>query len=212
MAACDQRIDAHLNTFADCHTGQQPIARRERSKPKDNVPIFDVQGQVYRISGPDLTRVEGIDSYTVQKRVSEVGLDMTPWKNGKRFASWLRLCLGSKISGGKLLSSRSNSSANLAAFALRLVVHSPHNSKSAPGAYLRRMKACFGAQKAITATAHKLARLVYGMLRCGTRYVDKGQDWYEQQYRSRVAANLHHRTKSMGYRLVSVEDTIASRT
>jgi hypothetical protein len=132
---------------------------------------------------------------------------MTRWKTSKQFASWLGLCPGSKISGGKVLSTRSNPSANRVAAALRLAAYGLHRSKSALGAYLRRMKSRLGPPKAIAATAHKLARLVYSMLRHGHQYVDAGQEYYEQQYQHRVLNNLSRRAKAMGDRLIKAEDS-----
>jgi len=176
LADCDQQIEAHLKTVADHRKDQEPLNPKGQSKPKGNAPAFNVRAQLYRITGSDLTRIDGIDAYTALKIVSEIGLDMTRWKTSKQFASWLGLCPGSKISGGKVLSTRSKPSANRAAAALRMAAHGLHNSKSALGAYLRRMKTRLGPAKAITATAHKLARLVYSMLRHGHQYVDPGQD------------------------------------
>ena len=212
LADCDQRIEAHLKTFEDHSQDQEALNPKGRTKPKGNAPQFDVPGQLYRITGSDLTGIDGIDSHTALKIISEIGLDMTRWSTSKQFASWLGLCPGSKISGGKTLSTRSKACANRAAAAFRLAAHGLHNSKSALGAYLRRMKARLGPAKAITATAHKLARLVYSILRHGHQYVDPGQDYYEQQHRSRVVNNLTRRAKEIGYRLVATEDNETTST
>jgi len=112
-----------------------------------------------------------------------------------------------KITGGKRYRIRSKPSANRAATALRLAAQGVANSHSALGAYERRMRARLGAPKAMTATAHKLARLVYSMLRYGTAYVDAGQQVYEQKYRDRVLTHLQRKAKAFGYQLVHVEDT-----
>ena len=93
------------------------------------------------------------------------------------------------------------------AAALRLAASSLYHSKSALGAYHRRMKARLDAPKAITATAHKLARLIYCMLRFGTEYVDRGQDYYERRYQSRVVSNLMRRAQELGYNLIKNEDS-----
>jgi len=154
------------------------------------------------MTGVDLTRIDGIDSYTALKVISEIGLDMNRWKNDKHFASWLGLCPGNKISGGKRLSGKTKPSANKAATALRLAANSLHFSKSALGAYFRRLKARLGSPKAITATAHKIARLVYSMLKNGNAYVDAGQEYYEQRYRSRVLQNLRRKAQELGFDLV----------
>jgi transposase len=131
---------------------------------------------------------------------------MTRWPTAKHFASWLGLCPGNKLSGGKRYRMRSKPTANRAASALRLAAQGLINSHSALGAYYRRMRARLGAPKAITATAHKLARLVYSMLRYGTAYVDAGQQAYEQKYRDRMLTNLQRKAKAFGYQLVHVEN------
>src|SRR5439155_1270401 len=139
-------------------------------------PTFDVRTHLYRLTGVDLTRIDGIDAHTALKVVAETGLDMSRWPTEKHFASWLSLAPGTKVSGGKKLSGRTTPSANRAAAALRLAARSLYQSKSALGAFFRRLKARLGTPKAITASAHNLARLIYRMLRLGTEYVDQGQD------------------------------------
>ena len=151
------------------------------SKAQRIDPAFNLQNELYRVTGVDLTKIDGIDSTTALKVISEIGLDMNRWKSEKHFASWLGLSPGSKISGGKRLSGKTKPVVNRAAMALRMAASSLYRSNCALGAYYRRMKARLGAPKAITATAHKLARLVYSMLKHGTEYTDVGQDYYEQQ-------------------------------
>ena len=131
------------------------------------------------MTGVDLTRIDGVDGYTALKVISEVGTDMTKWPSAKHFASWLGLSPNNRITGGRVISSKTKPSANRAAAALRLAANALHRSDSALGAFLRRKKAHLGAPKAITATAHKLARLVYSMLRYGQEYVDAGAEYYE---------------------------------
>ena len=120
-----------------------------------------------------------MDAYTALKVVSEIGADMTKWPSAKHFASWLGLSPNNRITGGKVMSSKTKPSANRAAAALRLAANALHRSDSALGAFLRRKKAQMGAPKAITATAHKLARIIYSMLRYGQEYVDAGAEYYE---------------------------------
>jgi transposase len=207
--ACDTQIEACLQAFAPQveveSSGPSPV-RKWRSSQR-NAPSFDVHAYLYAMTGVDLTQIDGIDSLTALKVISEIGLDMTRWPTGKHFASWLGLCPGNKMSGGKRYRMRSKPSANRAATALRLAAQGLANSHSALGAYYRRMRARLGAPKAITATAHKLARLVYSMLRYGSDYVDVGQQAYERQYRDRVLTNLQRKAKAFGYQLVQVEDT-----
>jgi transposase len=157
-----------------------------------------------RMSGVDLTAIDGIDTASALKIIAEIGIDMSRWKSDKHFASWMALSPGAKISGGKVLSSATKKIANRAAQAFRMAAY-----KSALGAYFRRQKARLGAPKAITATAHKLARLVYSMLKNGTTYADLGQDYYEERYQARLVQNLKRKAKNLGFELVPTGGQIA---
>jgi transposase len=203
IAECDRRIEVYLGTFAEPHERQpQPAPRPRQSKRKRNQPGFEVRGALPRITGVDLTAIEGIDDTTALILVSEIGFDMSRWPTVKHFASWLGLCPHQRVSGGKVLSRRTKLCANRAATALRLAASCLHHSQSALGAFFRRMKARLGTPKAITATAHKLARLVYTMLKHGTAYVAQGMADYEQRYQERVLQHLTRRAKTLGYALV----------
>jgi len=169
-----------------------------------NGPPANLEQALLRMSGVDLTRIDGIDTNSALKIISEIGTDMSRWKTARHFASWLGLCPGTKVSGGKVLSAKSKPVANRAAAALRMAAFTLFRSKSALGAYFRRQRSRLGAPKAITATAHKLARLVYSMLKHGTAYVDEGQKQYEERYRTRVVQNLKRKAKELGYALVEV--------
>ncbi len=164
IAECDREIEAQLERLED-HSDGEPPAPNGKKRNQGNAPRFDVQGQLYRMTGVDLTRIDGVDGFTALKVVSEVGTDMTKWKSAKHFASWLGLSPNNRVTGGKVISSKTKPSANRAATALRLAANALHRSDSALGAFLRRKKAQLGAPKAITATAHKLARIIYSMLR-----------------------------------------------
>jgi transposase len=212
LQACEQQIEACLQTFVT-HVEVEPpqtTSTRKRRARQRQAPSFDVHKYLDTMTGVDLTQIDGIDELTALKVISEIGLDMTRWPTGKHFASWLGLCPGNKLSGGKRYRMRSKPTANRAASALRLAAQGLVNSHSALGAYYRRIRTRLGAPKAITATAHKLARLVYSMLRSGTAYVDAGQQAYEQKYRERVLTNLQRKAKAFGYQLVKVEDADSS--
>ena len=127
---------------------------------------------------------------------------MTRWASADHFASWMGLSPGNKVSGGKRLSGKTKPCANRAAAALRIAASTLHHSQSALGAYLRRLKSRLGAPKAITATAHKLAKIIYHMLRYGTRFKEMGQAYYEQQYKERLLRNLKQKAASLGFDLI----------
>ena len=203
IAECDQRIEQYLASL-DAVTDEAPPAPAKRvQSPVSNQPRFDARRLLYQLTGVDLRRIDGIAAHTALTLISEIGTDMTRWKSVKHFASWLGLCPGTRVSGGKVLSSTTKPAANRAAQALRLAANSLYRSRSALGAYLRRQSARLGKRKAITATAHKLARLVYNLLRYGTEYVDAGQDYYEQIYKERVMKNLARRARELGYELMA---------
>jgi transposase len=205
MAACEQEIERHLATCAD-RTQGRPVPPRARPRAHaHNEPAFELREHLYRLSGVDLTRIDGIDACTAMTVLSETGVDMQPWPSGKHFVSWLRLSPNHRISGRKILSRRTAPGANRAATALRLAAQALHHSQSALGAFYRRKRTQLGAPKAITATARKLARLIYSMLRYGTQYVDRGVAYYEEQYRQRALRALTERAKSLGYKLVDIE-------
>lgn len=163
---------------------------------------FDAPAAIKKVTVADLTTIPGIDANTAMKILSEIGTDMSQWPNAKAFASWLGLSPGNKISGGKCLSSKTKPTNNRAAQALRMAAASLYRSQTAIGAFFRRMRARLGAPKAITAAAHKLARVLYRMLMDGINYREAGENYYEQQYQQRVVTNLSRRAKELGYILV----------
>lgn len=201
IAACDEQIEHYLVTLSPATSEPCPTPGKPRQRT-GNPFHFDAHAELYRLTGVDLTRIDGIHAATALTVVSEIGTDMRCWKTVKHFTSWLGLCPGTKVSGGRVLSSKTKPSANRAAAALRMAAASLSRSHSALGAYLRRMSGKLGKPQAVTATAHKLARLVYSMLKHGTEYVDVGQDYYERQHRERVVQNLTRRAKELGLVLV----------
>ena len=206
IANCDQEIESLLTTF-DSRVVDNPSSNPDTkdspaSKSSDSRRVFNLQDELYRVAGVDLTKIDGIDTTTALKIISEIGVDMDRWKSEKHFASWLGLSPGSKVTGGKSLSGKTKPIVNRAAAALRMAASTLYRSKCALGAYYRRMKARLGAPKAITATAHKLARLIYSMLKHGKEYTDIGQDYYEEQYKSRAVKNLKIRARQLGFDLV----------
>jgi transposase len=176
--------------------------RPKGKKPSRNAPSFDLRAHLYRMIGIDFTQIDGLEALTVQTIISEVGLDPTRFPTIKHFTSWLGICPGSKISGGKILSAKTRKVVNRAANAFRIAAQSLANSKTALGAFYRRIRARSGAPIAITATAHKLARIFYRLWTTGEDFVDAGVDAYEQQYQNRVLKNLKQRAKQMGFDLV----------
>jgi hypothetical protein len=154
--------------------------------------------------GVDLFRVQGLNSQTVLQIVSEVGVDLSGFASEKQFASWLSVSPNRRVSGGKVLSSKTKPSKNRAAQAFRQAAVSVARSDSELGAYYRRMQARKGPAAAITATAHKLARLYYSLVKQGQEYEEGRARAYEEQQRERVVASLRKRAKGLGYELVEL--------
>jgi transposase len=145
--------------------------------------------------------IQGLGPSLSLKLVGECGTDLRAWPSAKHFTSWLCLAPGNKISGGKILSSRTRRSSSRAAALLRLAAVTIGRSDTALGAFYRRLAARAGKAKAVTATARKIAVLFYNTLRHGMTYKDPGASHYEERYRNRVLGNLKRRAKSLGYDL-----------
>jgi len=165
---------------------------------------FNVRDYAYKLLGVDLFRVQGLNSQTVLQIVSEVGVDLSGFASEKQFASWLSVSPNRRVSGGKVLSSKTKPSKNRAAQAFRQAAVSVARSDSELGAYYRRMQARKGPAAAITATAHKLARLYYSLVKQGQEYEEGRARAYEEQQRERVVASLRKRAKGLGYELVEL--------
>jgi len=167
----------------------------------------DLSEELKRICGVDLTQVIGLNVLGVLIIISEIGLDMSRWRSAKAFASWLGLCPGNKISGGKVLNSRTAHVINRVAILLRAVAPAIGRSDTWLGSFHRRMRARLGPAGANTATAHKLACLIYHLLKYKEEYIDVDRLVYESKlHRLRVARILKQATE-LGYELVKKEPT-----
>ncbi len=200
LAACDAELARVLASLAV--TDARPPEAKRRARRAEQAQLREA---LYRACGVDLTRIDGIDTGTAMKVLAEVGPDLSRFKSAKHFASWLGLCPGTKISGGKVLSGASKRIPNRLAQALRQAATTLKNSRSSLGAYYRRLCARLDKAKAIRATAHKLARLIYALLTRGHDYVDKGEAYYEERYRERVLYHLKRKAKAMGFALSPLE-------
>ena len=208
ISECHQEIASHLRTLeTKAEQGQTLKPARTKKKKKRNQPAFNIREEAFRISGVDLTEIDGINESATLSLIAEIGVDMSRWQTEKHFASWLALCPNNKISGGKVLQRRTRKSASRARDILRLCGQSLMGSRSALGAYCRRMCMRLGEPKGITAAAHKLALLVYRMMKFGRHYVDIGQDRYEQTYKERALKNLARKAKDLGFQLVPQPET-----
>jgi len=205
VAECDLEIEAVLRALNESREAPVKPIPAVRHFGGRNEPDFDVRGALYTLLGADLTQIHGLGAYTVLRLIAECGDDMRQWPTAKHFTSWLTLAPGNKISGGRILSSKTRRSSNRAAVLLRIAAVNIGRTQSALGAFYRRLAARVGKAKAVTATARKLAVLFYNALRHGLTYVDPGASYYEDRYRQRVVHNLQRRASQLGYALVAAQ-------
>ncbi|MCC7171245.1 MAG: IS110 family transposase [Planctomycetes bacterium] len=202
IADCDIEIERALKSLNDARrTPEKPLPAARHSKSR-NEPKFEVRPALYTLLGADLSQIHGFGPYTVLRLVGECGDDMRRWSTAKHFTSWLGLAPGNKISGGRVLSSKTRRTSNRAAVLLRIAAVNIGRTQTALGAFYRRLAARTGKAKAVTATARKLALLFYRALRFGMTYADPGTEYYEERYKRRVLDNLQRRARSLGFELV----------
>src|SRR5215472_2362667 len=204
ITECDSEIEALLTTLAKQQpppAAPLPDARSKRT-PK-NAPTFDIRSPLHRLTGGvDLSQIDSIGPHAALQIIAEIGTDMRRWPTEDHFASWLALAPNNKISGGRLLSSRTPPSANRTAVILRRCAMSLTRTSTALGAFYRRLAARAGKAKAITATARKLALIVYRVLSGNLLYNDPGAIAYQQHHRTRELNSLRRRARLFGFRLV----------
>ena len=211
IQTCDERIDGQLRSMEPkIDPVSEPLPEPRRGKDWRGHPSgFDLRGQLYRITGVDLTRIDGIEVQNAQTIISEVGVDMSRWKTEKHFASWLGLCPDNRISGGKVLKRGTRNVVNRASTALRLAASALLRSQSAWGAKFRRLRSKLGAPKAITAMAHMLARLLYRMLKFGHDYVDRGVEFYEAKYQHQQLQRIRKQAAALHMQLIPLTSVVS---
>jgi transposase len=208
ISACDEQIareSAKLPDKVDSTLKPLP-ARKEGRKPfLDQMGGQDMRQRLYEKFGADLTAIEGIGALTGLVLLTEVGPNVSRFKTEKHFCSWLGLCPDNRISGGKVLSSKTRRVVNRATDALRMAASTLERSQSALGGFYRRMKARLGAAEGVTATAHKLARIVYRLIKHGETYVRQGMEDYEKKFQARKLQALQKTAKAMGFQLIATQ-------
>ncbi len=205
IAACDRAIETHLQTMVAAvplPVAPPPTPRATRT-PRGHDPRFDIRLPLHHLTGVDLSQIDGIAPYTALRLISEIGTDMRRWHTEQHFTSWLTLAPRNNMSGGRLLSSRTQPSANRAAAILRMTAMSLGRTQTALGAFYRRLAVRIGKAQAITATARKVAILVYRTLKGNLVYRDPGAQTYDAQQRNRLLRNLRQRADTLGFSLVN---------
>lgn len=201
IAQLDTQIEQCLSQFPSVTDEPLPPSKK-KNRRRSNQPGFDLREHLYRMVGVDLTTIDGLDVLSVQTIISEVGLDPSKFATEKHFASWLGLCPNPRITGGRVKSSQTRSVANRAATAFRLAAQAVSRSQTALGAYYRRISYRRGAPKAITATAHKIARIFYRLWKTKQPYQDPGVEEYEQRHRHKTIKYLQKKAASLNLQLV----------
>ena len=204
IGACDREIAQLLETFESKMNPPEGslLESQDGQNPSAGEPRFDLQSHLYRIFGVDLTLISGINVLTTQTLLSEIGPDLSRFASAPAFTSWLGLCPDNRVSGGKVLSVKTRKVKNRAATALRMAAQALHRSQSYLGHFYRRMRAKLGAPKAITATAHKLARIIYHMVTTRQAYDETICVQNEMQNRQRLEARLRKQARDLGLEII----------
>ena len=197
LGECDAKLQALLAALGQTQVDLGKVPRAGSKLRRD----FDIRQTLANWAGVDLTRINGLGLTVVTTILSEIGPQLGRFESVKQFCSWLGLCPATKISGGKVLSAKTKRSANRVRQALKMAAMSVSHSDSALGAFYRRLCGRMDKPRANTATAHKLARMVYFMLTRGEAFVDAGQQRYEEQQRERSVAALKRRASTLGFQL-----------
>ena len=206
VSACDEQIQARLLELAGAlEAPQQPIEPpRTKFRTQQNIPRFEIRSVLHHLTGgTDLTQIHAIAPYTALCLISEIGTDMSRWPSAKHFTSWLAIAPNNKVSGDRILSSRTRPSANRASALLRLAAVNIGRMDTALGAYYRRLAYRLGKPKAVTATARKIAVLIYRALKGEIIYQDPGASAYEELHRHRTLRNIRQRAAKLGFDLVN---------
>ena len=201
IADCDAQIEQELQQLNKQTTVEK--AKKSKAKRRKNRLHFDGNTILHELAGINLTAIDGLEASSVLTILSETGTDMSPWNSGKHWAAWLTLAPNNRITGGKPIRKKGpRIHPNRAAQAFRLAAQTLERANCALGAFFRRIRARYGRQSAIKATAHKLALIFYSMLKNKTAYVDPGVDYYEQRYRERRLNSLIRQAQALGCTLV----------
>jgi transposase len=215
---CDKMIQKDLSEWQTIVEGSTPLNKKNKKKkstkhanlrkPDQNEFNFDIETLLYQKTGVDLTAINSLGALTVATIISELGgkEGLNAFENEKAWCSWLTLCPGNNVSGGKSLGGQSRKSKNRIKRALCVAAMSLCNSKCALGAYYRRMATRVSKSKALKAVAHKLARLIYQLLKKGNQYVEIGQEQYERKHEARRLRNLTKSASELGYELIKTKD------
>ena len=205
ITACDEQVKVELGRMPS-HAGDKPFTGRQRGRgSKSNDVRFDATEPLFKALGVDLTLIDGISVSTALVILGEIGVDVSRFPTEKHFASWLRLHPHFDESNETRKKGRKRTGKNRVAQALRMAAQSVSRMKIPLALFYHRIKGRLGGKAAITATAHKLALLVYRLLKHGVEYVRQSLEEYEAQMRTQAERNLRRRATQLGYDVVPHE-------
>lgn len=202
ISECSVEIEKQGERFQKKQQRSTVPAPRRIEHLSKNVLPFEARELFYEVLGQDLTQIDGISVGTVSTFLGEVGTGVSAFPTDKHFCSWLKACPGSNMSGGKNRSGRNKPTTNRLWTALRIAAQTLSRSKSALGAFYRRLRSRLGPEKAINAAAHKLARMIYLTLKHQRPYIDPGPDAYSQRHRDHILKSIEKRARQLGYILI----------
>ena len=211
IVQCDQQIEKDLGTFEskiEVKENPLPGSTSQHPKPQRNEPRFDARTELYRLCGVDLTQVPGLQVNTALVLYTELGPDFVQrFPTAKCFSSWLGLCPDNRITGGKIISAKTRDVKSRSAEALRLAAQSLWRAKNYLGDCFRRWKARLGTPKAIPAMAHKLARIIWHLIKHQTPYDPTVWAKAEEKLKKKKLQRLHQNAAALGYKLVCAPTT-----
>jgi transposase len=208
LTKCDAELGrrfAAVKPRWDAPTKLPKLPKSKAGSRSKNQPTYNARAELYRITGVDLVALKGISASLAQTIISEVGTDMSCFPTEKHFCSWLGLVPHHEISGGKVLRNHTLKTDNRAGQAFRQAATCVIRSDSAFGAFYRRKRSQLGPMQAQVATAHKIARTVYHLLKYKTPYQDSRAEAYEQKAKERDLAHLRKKAAKLGYTLTAAD-------
>lgn len=207
----DSKVEEFMDSLpAEIDLNEHPLPEnKSKSRRQHNAPAYDARQYCYRAFGVDVTAIPGVGGSTAQVLLTEVGPDLRKFRDGGCFANWLMVCPNNVVTGGKVLRTKTRKGQNRAAAALRLAAQTLEHSKTPFGAFFRKMRGNMGRAEAITAVAHKIARVFYAMVTTRKAYDESVLETADVRQRQREEAKLRKRAMSLGFVLVPTEAALA---
>jgi transposase len=203
IAELDRKIEEYMDVLpCKIDLNRHPLPKKTKVGRSHNAPAYDLRRHCYRAFGVDVTAIPGVANMTAQVLLTEVGPDLSKFRSASAFASWLTLCPHNDISGGKVLQAKTRKGSNRAALALRLGAQTLERSETELGRFFRRLRGKLGRPQAITAVAHKIARIFYTLVTTGKEYDEGVPAKADARHRARQEAKLRKQARELGFQLL----------